>query len=352
MTSRSNSKKSGAIVRMPAPIRTQSNGSDVKHERIGVMVGCTEHPRSEARATCTGCSRLLCAECVALPLDSNDERCVHCNAVATPVARAPAAVVAPAARRASLPGATVVGSGAILDSDASPVTKVLSFLFARETLWTLVALTVFTTILRGIAGNALGMIGGVTLGLVATAIEISYYFRVLTNVASGETEFHTPDFSSLGEDVYDPLIRYVATLVPMVIAVFWLGEITSGHWLHGLALMAERPHAIFDHFGPGLLFGAWLALWPLMTMIAAIGKSIINTYNPWTWIKTLTTLKMHYVVGASIFYALVLAEAYMILPLAGVLAIPYIGVLAVALLMNFAMVVRGCVLGIVCEPYV
>ena len=88
-----------------------------------------------------------------------------------------------------------------------------------------------------------------------------------------------------------------------------------------------------------------------MTMIGAIGKSIINTYNPWTWITTLATLKMSYVVGASLFYALVLAEAYIIPPLAGVLAIPYVGVLVVALLLISAMVLRACVLGIVCEPY-
>jgi len=86
-------------------------------------------------------------------------------------------------------------------------------------------------------------------------------------------------------------------------------------------------------------------------LIAAIGRSIINTYNPWTWIKTLALLKLRYVVGASMFYALLLAEAYMIPPLAGVLAIPYVGVLAVALLLNFAMALRACVLGIVCEPY-
>ncbi len=318
------------------------------------MAGCSEHPRSEARATCTGCSRLLCAECVAVPLDSNDEHCVHCNAVTTPVARPPVVVTPPVAMRASLPAAAVVGSGAmVLDQHESPVTKALSFLFARETLWTLVLLTVFTTILRSASGNAfgLGMISAITLGLLATGLEISYYFRIVTGLAQGDTEFHTPDFSSLGEDVFDPLIRYLATLVPMVIAVFWLGEITDGHWLHGLALMAARPHAIFDHTGPGLLFGAWLALWPLMTIIAAIGKSIINTYNPWTWIKTLAMLKLRYVIGASMFYALMLAESYVIPPLAGVLAIPYVGVLAVALLLNFAMALRGCVLGIVCEPY-
>ena len=190
-----------------------------------------------------------------MPLESNAEHCVHCNAVTTPVARAPFVM------RASLPAATVVGSGAtVVDHDASPVTKVVRYLFARETIWTLVALTVFTTILRAIGVNALGMMSGITVGLVATGIEISYYFRVLTSVASGETEFHTPDFSSLGEDIFDPLIRYVATLVPMVIAVFWLGQITNGHWLHGLVVVAKRPHEIFDHTGPGLLFGAWLAL--------------------------------------------------------------------------------------------
>lgn len=282
-----------------------------------------------------------------MPLDSKDEHCSHCNAVAKPIARAPITVAPPVAMRSGLPTASVVGSGvAVVDSDASPVTKVVSFLFARETVIALIALTIFTTILRAIAIG----ISGIVLGIVATGLEISYYFRVLTGVAWGETSFRTPDFSSLGEDIFDPLIRYIATLVPMIIAIFWLGEITNGHWLHGLALIAMRPHAIFDYPGPGLLFGVWLALWPLMTVIAAIGKSIINTYNPLSWITTLAALKMRYVVGAVLFYALLISEAYMIAPLTHLLAIPYLGVLAVALVANFAMALRGCVLGIVCEP--
>ncbi len=278
-----------------------------------------------------------------MPLDSKDEQCVHCGAVAKPVAR-----VEVAAMRAPLPVAAIAGATVV--ASESPVTKVVGFLFARETLWTLFALTVFTTILRGLASEGFGM-SGVALALVATGLEISYYFRVLTSVAWGERELRVPDFSSLGEDVFDPLIRYLVALVPMIIAVFWLGEITNGHWIHGLALIAVRPHAIFDHAGPGLLFAAWLALWPLMTVIAAIGRSIINTYNPVTWMKTLAMLKTRYVVGASIFYALLLAESYAIPPLAGLLAIPYVGVLAVAFVMNLAMALRGCVLGIVCEPY-
>jgi hypothetical protein len=315
------------------------------------MAGCSEHPRNEPRAACTGCNRLLCAECVAVPLDSNDEHCVHCNAVTTPIKRAPVAVAPPATMRASLPAAAVVGTGAVvLDKGSSPVTRVLSFLFGRETLLTLFALTIFTTILRAIADSALGL-SGVALALLASGLEIAYYFRVLTSVAWGETEFRTPDVSNLVEDVFDPMIRYVATLVPMIIAVFWLGEITTGHWLHGLVLIALQPDAIFHYSGPGLLFGAWLALWPLMTVIAAIGQSIISTYNPWTWVTTLALLKMRYVVGAMMFYALLLAESYMIAPLAGLLAIPYVGVVAIALVLNLSMALRACVLGVVCEPH-
>lgn len=316
---------------------------------------CSEHPRNDARATCTGCSRLLCALCVAVPLDSNDEQCVHCHAVVQKIVKPVAEVAAPAGMRAPLPTASIVGSGvgsgvAAADPDASAVTKVVRYLFARETLWTLIALTIFTTILRLIGGNTFGT-SGLGIGLIATGLEISYYFRVLTSVAQGDSHFETPDFSSLGEDVFDPLIRYVATLVPMIIAVFWVGEITTGHWLPGLVIVALRPETIFDYSGPGLLFGAWLALWPLMTCIAAIGKSIINAYNPATWVKTLAALNVRYVVGAVMFYALAVAETYAFPQLARVLTIPYLGVFLIALAMNLAMALRACVLGMVCEPY-
>jgi len=311
-----------------------------------VTTNCSEHLRSRARATCTGCSRMLCLECLEVALEGKDEHCVHCHAVAKPVIVAPVAVVA-----TSLPAATVVRSGAaVVDAGVSPVTKILSYLFARETLLTLVALTIFTTILRALAPSSIG-IAGMVLALVATGIEISYYFRVLTSITNGETHFETPDFSSPGEDIFDPLIRYVATLVPLVIAVFWLGERTTGHWLDGLAILAVRPHSIFRYSGPGLLFGAWLAMWPLMTMIAAIGKSIISAYNPVIWAKTLAMLNTRYLVGAVAFYALVLAEAYAIPQLAGLLTIPYAGVLAIAFVANLAMALRACVLGMVCQPY-
>jgi hypothetical protein len=293
---------------------------------------------------------MLCAECLEVALESSGVHRVHCHAVTRSVTPAPT-VAAPAEVRVSLPPASIVGSSAVVaDADASPVTKILDYVFARETLWTLIALTIFTTILRAFGSHSFG-ISGIGLGLVATGLEISYYFRLLTSIANGDAHFETPDFSSLGEDVFDPLIRYIATLVPAVIAVFWLGELTSGHWLDGLAVVAVRPHAIFDHFGPGLLFGAWLALWPLMTVIAAIGKSIIATYNPVIWVKTLATLNVRYVVGAVMFYALLLAEAYLLPPLAGLLTIPVVGVLVVALAANLAMALRGCVLGIVCEPH-
>jgi hypothetical protein len=293
---------------------------------------------------------MLCFECLEVALEGKDEHCVHCHAVAKPVIAATVKVAAYVGPRASLPAATVVGSGAaVVDADVSPVTKILSYLFARETLLTLVALTIFTTILRALSSGV--GIAGMLLALVATGLEISYYFRVLTSMTNGETHFETPEFSSLGEDVFDPLIRYVATLVPLIIAVFWLGELTTGHWLHGLVVLAVRPHSIFDYSGPGLLFGAWLVLWPLMTIIAAIGKSIISAYNPVIWAKTLAMLNTRYVVGAVAFYALVLAEVYAIPQLAGLLTIPYVGVLAIAFAANLAMALRACVLGMVCHPY-
>jgi hypothetical protein len=88
-----------------------------------------------------------------------------------------------------------------------------------------------------------------------------------------------------------------------------------------------------------------------MTVIAAIGKSIIATYNPMVWANTLAMLKMRYVVGAAMFYALAFAGGYLLPPLAGLLAIPFVGALVVALVVNLAMALRACVLGIVCEPY-
>jgi hypothetical protein len=100
-----------------------------------------------------------------------------------------------------------------------------------------------------------------------------------------------------------------------------------------------------------VLFRSGIALWPLMTMIAAIGKSVIATYNPIIWIKTLRTFGTDYVIGVLLFYAVLVAEALVIPQIARALTIPLFGALIVQFLAYLPMALRARLLGAICAPY-
>jgi len=251
-----------------------------------------------------------------------------------------------------MPRAALVegGTSVALAPSESPVSKILAYLFARETLLVLIGLAIVTGALRWLGGHAWGPTGMATRG-IAGGIEAAYYFHIIVHFAGGGEHLEMPDLTNLHEDIIDPLRRYVLTLAPMIAAIFWYGEKAFHDWMLGFPVFALAPQHIFDYTGPGTLFAVGLALWPLMTAIAAIGKSIIAAYNPILWVQTLRLFNTRYLVGAVVFYAVLAAEAYILPAMALAIDIPVVGVVSVQLVAMMLMALRGCVLGAVCEPY-
>ena len=324
-----------------------------------------------------------------MTLEGTEEHCVHCHAVAKPIAgarttrstappplggrpgsptsppRTSSTQPPPSGRRGpstqpatvavgsvQIPRAALVEGGtsvALAPSD-SPVAKISAYLFARETLLVLIGLAIVTGALRWLGSHAWGP-GGIATRGIAGGIEAAYYFHIIVHFAGGGEHLEMPDLSDLHEDLIDPLRRYVLTLVPMLAAIVWYGEKAFHDWTLGFLGFAMKPHGIFDYPGPGLLFAAALALWPLMTAIAAIGKSIIAAYNPILWVQTLRLFNTRYLLGAVVFYAVLAAEAYILPSLATAIDIPVVGTMSVQLVAMMLMALRGCVLGAVCEPY-
>lgn len=301
--------------------------------------------------------------------------CAHCGAIARAfVAAAPEAVAAPGTpggpaasarpgptmppRPASptrppvIPRAAVVegGTSVALDTNPSPVSKISSYLLQRDTLLVLAGLAAVTAALRFLAGNAWGL-SGIVVRVMAAGLEASYYFHIIVHFAGGGEHLDPPDFHSIHDDMIEPLRRYVLTLVPILAALVWYGMKLADDWTAGIAEFLAKPHSIFDYRGPGTLFAVGLALWPLMTAIAAIGRSVIAAYNPVLWVKTLRLFGMRYVVGAAVFYALLIAESYVMPALGHVLTVPVLGGFTLQLVTIFLMALRACVLGAVCEPY-
>jgi hypothetical protein len=85
--------------------------------------------------------------------------------------------------------------------------------------------------------------------------------------------------------------------------------------------------------------------------IAAISRSAIAAYNPILWVRTLSLFGSRSIVGAAVFYALLLVEAYLVTALAPLRSIPVAGAFVIRLVAVIAMAMRARVLGAVCEPY-
>ena len=309
---------------------------------------CAAHPGAPARAECTGCHRLLCAACIGLALHGNDEHCSFCSAIAKRLPQVAAASPPEPERdpqavgKPHVPPAAVLAHGAASLPDPSWTARVLSYVFARNTLLVLFGLAAASAVLSWF---------GFLAALLALGLQASYYFHIVVDSGRGSEHLDTPEFSDVYDSIVAPLVRYLLILVPMGGAMCWFGVELAHDWKTGVALVMARPHSIFDYSGPALLFVVALALWPLMTAIAAISGSAIEAYNPIVWFKTLRLFGRRYAAGAAVFYAILVAESYLLPELGGLRSIPYAGVLALRMIALIALTMRACVLGLVCEPY-
>jgi hypothetical protein len=328
---------------------------------------CSQHHDARARAVCTGCERRLCGGCLELAIDSADEHCAYCHAIARPLAavrRPPApsapppsaSVASPSAsaprRPPSLPppAAVVTKGGTSALPDESWLATITSYVFARDTLLVLAGLAAITAVLRWMAVGSFGP-GRTIAWIMAAGLEASYYFHIVVDSGGGSKHLESPDFSSVYDDMVEPLKRYLLTLVPIAAAIIWYGVKLSHEWSAGIVAFEDSPHSIFDYAGPGALFAAGLALWPLMTVIAALGRSAIAAYNPIAWVQTLRLFGTRYIAGAVVVYALLVAEAYLVPALAPLRHAPIVGAFAIQFVAVIAMALRARVLGYVCEPY-
>ena len=250
--------------------------------------------------------------------------------------------------KGTLPPAVVVG-GTTAASLRSPVERVTSYVFARQTLLVLFGLGVITTVMRWMSANSWGL-AGVGAAWIALGLEASYYFRIVESKAAGDDALATPDFSNLHYDIVGPAVRYVLSLAPVVVALAWWASRSGLGWI-GFRGALESPQVVWPDVGPSTLLVASIVLWPLMTAIAAISRSVIAMFNPAVWWSTLRSFGMRYVIGATMFYALMAAHYYALRGLVQVVGTGFVALLAIQVVSILAFALRGAVLGVVCEPY-
>ena len=121
-------------------------------------------------------------------------------------------------------------------------------------------------------------------------------------------------------------------------------------------LFAMDAALLFDGGGlPAILLCIGVALLPLLTIVAAVSGSVVSVLNPLIWVHAIRILGATYVVGALCFYAVLLVESLVWMPLLLDLRtevdIPVITTLVTLFLAYLPMALRGRVLGGMVEPF-
>lgn len=192
-------------------------------------------------------------------------------------------------------------------------------------------------------------------GILAGAVEASIFFHIVQTTAFGERDLEPPSVDNVVDDLLMPLLRYLAAVLPIIVALVWAGLAVLG----SLAQVdqGESPTTLFaDMTGPLLLLVAGLALLPLLLAIAAIGRSVIVMFNPAVWISSLRTLGWDYWVAAILFWGVLALEYFVMLPALYRIWVDVDVAFVVPVLTLFVATVpwalRARLIGALCEPYV
>jgi hypothetical protein len=288
---------------------------------------CAHHPGVVAELECAPCGVVLCRACARPLRDGRTLACSRCGglvvpfrSVTGPISRAPQRAEAARPLLDRLPGT-------------------LLYLKQRSVLLVLLGLAL------------LAWIGSynLVLWLLSAGTQAAVFFRIVETTAFGDDHLETPDFTDLWDSVLSPLLRYLATFVPLIVLVF-----AAGLGLGGLALPYR---SLLSALGPlAVAVLVWLALWPLLIMVAAISRSFVAILNPVQWWHVLADMRADYAIGALAFYATLLVDAFVFQPLA-VRAMLYVPIpIVVPVLVQFARLIlmawRARILGEACRPYV
>jgi hypothetical protein len=303
---------------------------------------CLRHPDERARFQCPKCGP-LCERCTEHKWIGGGfvDECLSCQQRVTELSNR--------------------GAPRVTSEDRTPagylrrIPEFLQFPINRSALYMLIGLTIITAPLYwAIINNISGVLALFGL-LFVKSLEASVYFRFVFKTAYGETEIDPPDAEDLVDDLFGPLLRYLAALLPIIAAIVLWGQ-DLGSIQAAFFLFAIKPSLLFDAGGlPAILLVTGLALLPLLTVVAAVSGSVVSVLNPAIWVQSIRILGATYVVASVCFYAVLLAEFLLWLPLLIDLKlavdIPVLSTLVVLFLGYLPMALRARVLGGMVEPF-
>jgi hypothetical protein len=305
---------------------------------------CPEHPAQEARFECLSCKRHACPLC-ARRVAAGDGRtycCVRCGAVMQALAGVSARAIG-----------TLAAEAQKNEPIFARLLRAPEYLTKKSVLIILGCTALATTIIRFLSGKSPGMIG-FGVGSVASGIEAALFFRMLETTADGEDELVLRETIASRGEIIHSLLVYLAAAGPIVLAFCWYAWSFPLGFTIGLLVALIEPRLVLHQHGPAelLLFG--VAVWPLLLIGGALGKSIVEIYKPANWVKTIRVMKIDYLWAALAFYVIVFAQSFLVMPIAikvG-LKIPYLGPVVGTFFSTCVMALEARVLGLACRPYV
>jgi hypothetical protein len=292
-----------------------------------VSLTCTNHPGAAAPYECVPCKKYLCAACVKT-IEARGKQiamCLECGAMAVEVTG---------------DKSTAKNVGRALDKAEGLTDRIFAncfrYLAEPSVLMSIVALAIVSAFLS---------YGGIT-ALVAIGLEAAFFFRIVESTADGAETFDPPDLEDVWDGIFAPFARYAAAALPVFVALV-IAEGQSASFVSAKTLFGTPA---------GVLLLLALALWPLLTVIAALHRSARAVFNPATWVKMLGVLKGDYAIAAFFVYGVLALENFVLAPLGGKiitkLPIPFVGRVIALTMIYLAMALRGRILGELCRPHI
>lgn len=303
---------------------------------------CLRHPETRARFQCPKCGP-VCDRCTEHKWVGGGfvDECLSCRQRVSERANKGAPRVTVADRTAA--------------GFVRRIPEFLQFPANRSVLYMLIGLTLITAPLYwAITNNLVPGLG--LLGLIIVkSLEASVYFRFVFKTAYGESEIDPPDAESLVDDLFGPLLRYLAALLPIIAAIVLWGQ-ELGSIQVAFILFTMDASLLFDAGGlPAILLCVGVALLPLLTIVAAVSGSVLSVLNPVIWVHAIRILGATYVIGAACFYGILLVETLVWMPLLIDLGtevdIPIVTTLVTLFLAYLPMALRARFLGGMVEPF-
>jgi hypothetical protein len=295
----------------------------------GVANPCANHPHAPARHLCQPCGSALCDSCVHYLRDGKTAECARCGSLVVPFTG-----LVPARQRFE----RSVGEPPLIERLPGTV----RWLGRRSVLFVLLAFAVFGWVLQLIP------LLGFVFGWLIAGLSAALFFFIVEQTANGVDELDTPDFTDLWDATIGPLLRFLATMLPLFVGL-WLGGLSLLAVLFGLVAWSELPR------DAAVVLVAWIALWPLLIIVAALSRSFLAIYDPRVWWKTLAEMRGDYALAAVAFYAVFFFELLVARPLLFRLAVkvpvPFFVPVAVSYALLCLMAVRARILGEACKPY-